>query len=67
MLGFLCVVFSNLAAIASPWLLKSAIDSLGQSISPQKLLGYGALIVFFAVLSAVFLFLIITIIIIIVR
>ncbi len=55
--GFLCVIFSNLAATASPWFLKLAIDSLDKSISSQKILGYGILIIVFAALSGVFLFL----------
>src|SRR5439155_3338296 len=57
LLGAICVSLSNLAAIASPRLLKYAIDSLGQSISKEKLLAYSALIVVFAILEGIFLFL----------
>ena len=57
LLGALCVSLSNLAAIASPRFLKYAIDSLGGSISKEKLLAYSALIVVFAVLEGIFLFL----------
>src|SRR5437773_12063767 len=57
LLGALCVSLSNLAAIASPRFLKYAIDSLGGSISKEKLLAYSALIVVFAVLAVIFLFL----------
>jgi ATP-binding cassette subfamily B protein len=57
LLGAICVGLSNLAAIASPRLLKYAIDSLGQSISKEKLLAYSALIVVFAILEGIFLFL----------
>jgi ATP-binding cassette, subfamily B, multidrug efflux pump len=56
-LGTLCVSLSNLAAIVSPRFLKYAIDSLGKSISQEKLLLYSALIVLFAVLEGIFLFL----------
>ena len=56
-LGTLCVSLSNLAAIVSPRFLKYAIDSLGKSISQEKLLFYSALIVLFAVLEGIFLFL----------
>ena len=37
-LGVVCVTLSNLAATLSPLVLKHAIDSLGQSISKDKLL-----------------------------
>jgi ATP-binding cassette subfamily B multidrug efflux pump len=57
LLGAICVSLSNLAAIASPRFLKYAIDSLGQSISKERLLAYSALIVTFAVLEGIFLFL----------
>lgn len=57
LLGAMCVTLSNLAAIASPRFLKYAIDSLGQSISKEKLLAYSAFIVTFAVLEGIFLFL----------
>jgi ATP-binding cassette, subfamily B, multidrug efflux pump len=56
-LGTLCVSLSNLAAIASPQFLKYAIDSLGKSLSEQKLVFYSLMIVLFAVLEGVFLFL----------
>jgi ATP-binding cassette, subfamily B, multidrug efflux pump len=57
LLGTLCVSLSNLAAIASPQFLKYAIDSLGKSLSEQKLVFYSLMIVLFAVLEGVFLFL----------
>ena len=56
-LGFLCVIFSNLAAVASPWFLKLAIDNLNESISFKKILVYGTLIIIFSALSGIFLFL----------
>jgi ATP-binding cassette, subfamily B, multidrug efflux pump len=56
-LGIICVTLSNLAAIASPLLLKYAVDSLGKSISKDRLLVFSALIVVFAILEGVFLFL----------
>src|SRR5215475_1036988 len=57
LLGMLCVSLSNLAAVASPQFLKYAIDSLGKSISEEKLVFYSLMIVLFAVLEGVFLFL----------
>jgi len=56
-LGVVCVTLSNLAAAVSPLVLKHAIDSLNTSISEERLLYFGALIVLFAVLEGVFLFL----------
>ena len=56
-LGVVCVTLSNLAAAVSPLVLKHAIDSLSRFISEERLLYFGALIVLFAVLEGVFLFL----------
>jgi ATP-binding cassette subfamily B protein len=56
-LGVVCVTLSNLAAAVSPLVLKHAIDSLSTFISEERLLYFGALIVLFAVLEGVFLFL----------
>ena len=56
-LGVVCVTLSNLAATVSPMVLKHAIDSLSTFISEERLLYFGGLIVLFAVLEAVFLFL----------
>ncbi|MSO23134.1 MAG: ABC transporter ATP-binding protein [Acidobacteria bacterium] len=56
-LGVVCVTLSNLAAAVSPLLLKHAIDSLSAFISEERLFYFGALIVLFAVLEGIFLFL----------
>jgi len=56
-LGVVCVTLSNLAATVSPMVLKHAIDSLSTFISEERLLYFGGLIVLFAVLEGVFLFL----------
>ena len=56
-LGVVCVTLSNLAATVSPLVLKHVIDSLSTFISEERLLYFGALIVLFAVLEGVFLFL----------
>jgi ATP-binding cassette subfamily B protein len=56
-LGVVCVTLSNLAATVSPMVLKHAIDSLSTFISEERLLYFGGLIVVFAVLEGVFLFL----------
>ena len=55
--GVICVTLSNLAATISPLILKTAIDRLGESVSPEGLLFYGLLILLFAVLEGIFLFL----------
>jgi ATP-binding cassette, subfamily B, multidrug efflux pump len=55
--GVICVTLSNLAATISPLILKTAIDRLGKSVSPEGLLFYGLLILLFAVLEGIFLFL----------
>src|SRR5262245_20170392 len=55
--GVICVTLSNLAATVSPMVLKHAIDSLGRFISEERLLYFGALIVLFALLEGIFLFL----------
>jgi ATP-binding cassette subfamily B multidrug efflux pump len=55
--GVVCVTLSNLAATISPLILKTAIDQLGKSVSPEGLLFYGLLILLFAVLEGIFLFL----------
>jgi ATP-binding cassette subfamily B multidrug efflux pump len=56
-LGVVCVTVSNLAATVSPLVLKHAIDSLGTLISKERLLYFGSLVVLFAVLEGIFLFL----------
>jgi ATP-binding cassette, subfamily B, multidrug efflux pump len=55
--GVVCVTLSNLAATISPLILKTAIDQLSKSISTEGLLTYGLLILLFAVLEGIFLFL----------
>ena len=55
--GVVCVTLSNLAATISPLILKTAIDRLGKSISTERLLTYGLLILLFAILEGIFLFL----------
>ena len=56
-LGVVCVTVSNLAATVSPLVLKHAIDSLSALISEERLLYFGGLVVLFAVLEGIFLFL----------
>ena len=56
-LGVVCTTLSNLAATVSPLVLKHAIDSLGTLISEERLLYFGGLVVLFAVLEGIFLFL----------
>ena len=56
-LGVLCVTVSNMAATVSPLVLQHAIDSLTTLISEERLLYFGGLVVLFAVLEGIFLFL----------
>ncbi len=56
-LGFICVVLSNAAAVLSPLVLKFAVDSLKQPVQRDRLLLYSLLIVGFAILEGLFLFL----------
>jgi ATP-binding cassette subfamily B multidrug efflux pump len=56
-IGAICVTLSNLASSISPLILKHAIDSLKQTTSTQHLVLYCLLILLFALLEALFLFL----------
>ena len=56
-IGVVCIIFSNLAATIPPLILKTAIDRLHESISSERLLIFGLLILLFAILEGIFLFL----------
>jgi ATP-binding cassette, subfamily B, multidrug efflux pump len=56
-LGLICVTLSNLAASISPLLLKYAIDHLAVQLSRDRLVYYSVWIMVFALLEAIFLFL----------
>ena len=51
------VLLTNLAAVVSPWILRSAVDDLTVGVSHQKLLLYAALILFFNLAEGSFRFL----------
>ena len=55
--GSLMVLLTNLAAVVSPWILRSAVDDLTVGVSHQKLLLYAALILFFNLAEGSFRFL----------
>jgi ATP-binding cassette, subfamily B, multidrug efflux pump len=55
--GFICVFLTNLFLLATPRVIGYAVDSLGQSVTRQKLAYYGAAIIGLAVCEGVFRFL----------
>ena len=55
--GSLMVLLTNVAAVVSPWILRSAVDDLALGVSPRKLLLYAALILFFNLVEGSFRFL----------
>ncbi len=57
LLGLLCVVLSSTFQLLGPWVLKYAIDDLGQAVTRQKLVLYAALILGVACVRGLFLFL----------
>ena len=57
LLGLGCVFMTTGFFLATPWVLKFAVDSLNESVTQDKLLFYGGLIVGLTVLQGVFRFL----------
>jgi ATP-binding cassette subfamily B protein len=55
--GVLCILITNLAKLAAPFVLGRAIDDLTVELTQSKLLRYGGLIVSIALLQGLFLFL----------
>ncbi len=55
--GFTCVILTNLFLLTAPRITGYAVDSLGRSITREKLAGYGLLIVGLALCEGVFRFL----------
>lgn len=55
-LGFVCIIFTNVFLLATPWVMKYAVDSLYESITRQKLAYYAGVIVGLAILEGVFRF-----------
>ena len=56
-LGLLCIVAANAIQLASPWILKLAIDDLSAAVTRAKLLYYAALMLFVSLVGGVFRFL----------
>src|SRR5688572_22887232 len=54
--GFICICFTNLFLLATPWVLKYAIDDLKAGVTRQKLLYYALTIIGLAVLEGIFRF-----------
>ena len=57
LLGLGCVLMTTGFYLATPWVMKFAVDSLNESVTQAKLLFYGGLIVGLTVLQGVFRFL----------
>jgi len=53
-LGILCLLMSDLLQLASPWVLKLAVDGLETTITPRQLALYALLLVAMALASGVF-------------
>src|SRR5262245_46340572 len=55
--GFLCILLTNLFLLAAPRVMGYAVDSLNESVTRQKLVYYGLLIIGLALCEGVFRFL----------
>jgi ATP-binding cassette subfamily B multidrug efflux pump len=55
-IGFLCVVITNLVSVAFPWVLKGAIDDLVRALTYEKLIRYPLLLIGIALAQGVFRF-----------
>ena len=55
-IGFVCVIVTAAIGLAGPWVLKYAIDDLGQGVDAAKLRFYGAAMVGLAMVGGVFRF-----------
>jgi len=56
-LGLACTALSTIAALASPWVLKHAVDDLAQGVTGAKLRTYAGLILGLALIGGLFRFL----------
>jgi len=56
-LGLACTALSTMASLATPWVLKHAVDDLNQGVTGAKLRTYAALILGLALAAGVFRFL----------
>src|SRR5687767_6354722 len=57
LMGLVCVVMASAITLASPLVLRYAIDDLTQGVTRAKLLGYGALLLAVGLVGGVFRFL----------
>ena len=57
LLGFACVVVTNVLTLAGPWLIKYAIDDLQSSLTLDKVRQYAAGLLMLAVFAGLFRFL----------
>ena len=57
LVGLLCVLVTTAVALASPWVLKLAVDDLGRGVDAQKIRFYAAAVFGLAAVGGVFRFL----------
>src|SRR3954465_11709531 len=55
-LGFICIVFTSVFVLASPYVMGKAVDSLSESITQAKLLRYAAVIIGLTIFAGIFRF-----------
>ena len=55
-IGFVCVIVTAAVGLSGPWVLKYAIDDLGQGVDPAKISFYAAALVGLAAIGGVFRF-----------
>ena len=55
-LGFICILLTNAFFLATPWVVKYAIDDLYVSVTSEKFAFYAAAVVVLAILEGVFRF-----------
>jgi ATP-binding cassette subfamily B protein len=53
LLGFVCILLSNLFLVGTPWVLKKAIDGLHVALTPERLLEYAGLIVGLTIMEGI--------------
>ncbi|MBI5789104.1 MAG: ABC transporter ATP-binding protein [Candidatus Schekmanbacteria bacterium] len=52
--GVMCLVLTNLVSLTAPWVLKTAIDQLRQSLTHKRLFYYAALILGISIVQGIF-------------
>jgi ATP-binding cassette subfamily B protein len=56
-LGLSCVVLTTAVSLASPWVLKAAVDDLSQGVTEEKLILYASLLLAISIVGGTFRFL----------